>query len=379
MLVTITGISEASLRDAIEQSSVSIRHIFLPTLKDEHVSHILQTIFGEEKLSSSIVNATKRLGGVPRFLEYFFRSASKKAGAKTVSDVGDWLRSATGNELMDVVYLTSIFISELLQLNYDVPGEVLDNIFSLSVSERPVGLEQIISPNWTVERAQSRSLLYWRVTSGGLGIIVMPPILLYLIHLNCGRSTGAQIHPLRRPSATMTADDNESLAISALLHKLKAASIVGLEKVDFYRDLLGEPGRPDRPVTVPKCFDYKVLSEQVVKDTFQATRLDVLKMIRDNSASAPIAFINGRSAPFADAFIIFPELTIFIHEKQSTKSRQKNASGWSQKHQLSDSREREGWQLDDRCGFFFLYIRRSGWRNTTRRFSCFFCDNWDNW
>lgn len=176
VLVTITGISEASLRDAIEQSSVSIRHIFLPTLKDEHVSHILQTIFGEEKLSSSIVNATKRLGGVPRFLEYFLRSASKKAGAKTVSDVGDWLRSATGNELMDVVYLTSIFISELLQLNYDVPGEVLDNIFSLSVSERPVGLEQIISPNWTVERAQSRSLLYWRVTSGGLGIIVMPPI-----------------------------------------------------------------------------------------------------------------------------------------------------------------------------------------------------------
>ena len=358
VLVTITGIGKASLRDAIEQSSVSIRHIFLPTLKDEHVSYILKTIFGqrENELSPSIVNATKWLGGVPRFLEYFLRSASKKAAAKTVSEVWDWLHSATSNELMDVVILTSNIISGLLQLQYDVPGEVLDNIFSLSVSERPVGLQQIICPDWTVEQAQSKSLLYWRVTSGGLGIIVMPPILLHLIHLNCGRRS-AYVHPLKRPSATV--DDNESLAISALLHKLKSASIVGCETVDLYRDLLGEQGRPDRPLTVPKCFDYHVLSEQVVNETYQAKKLEILERSRVNPASSPIAFINGRSAPFADAFMIFPELTIFIQEKQSTKSRQKNASGWSPKYPLlantaDDEKDKVGDSMTD-GDFFFLY------------------------
>lgn len=253
MLVTITGISKPSLREAIEQSSVSIRHMFLPTLKEEHASHILQTIFGqlENKLSISIINATKWLGGIPRYLEYFLRSVSKKAFAKNVSEVWNRLRSATNKELMEVIILTSKIIASLLQLDYCGPSGILDDIFSLSVSKRPVGLQQIISHDWTVERAQSWLLLYWRVTSGGLGIIVMPPILLQVIHRNNGRTTGAYIHQFRPPSATMTADDNKSLAIRALLHKLKAASIVGLEKIDFYRDLLGELGLPDRQVTVP--------------------------------------------------------------------------------------------------------------------------------
>lgn len=266
-------------------------------------------------------------------LKYFLRSEANIAVAKTVSGVWDWLRVASSNDLMDVVIITGNIISGLLQRS-DVTAELMDNIFSLSVAERPVKLEQRISPEWTVERAQSRSLLHWKITSGGLGIIVMPPILLHLIHLNSGISAGAQVHPLRRPSATMTSDDNESLAISALLHKLKAASIVGLKEVDFYKDLLGEPGRPVRSVTVPKCFDYEVLSTRVLGKEFKATKLEVLGKSRQNSAMAPIAFINGRSASFEDALIIFPELTIYMQEKKSTKSCQQNAAGRIRKRPL---------------------------------------------
>jgi hypothetical protein len=361
VFVTITGISKASLRDAIEQSSVSIKHIFLPILKDKHISSILEKIFvlQENQLPSSIMNATKWLGGVPRFLEYFLRSVAKKACATTVSEVWDWLKSATSNELMDAIALTSHIISELILSSHEVSSDLLDNIFSLSVSERPVRLQQIISPEWTVERAQGNSLLYWRVTSGGFGIVIVPPIILNLIHINCGRRGGASIHALKRPSVTMTVDDNESLAISALLHKLKAAAIVGCETVDFYKDLIGAEGFGDRSVTVPKCFNYHVLSEQVTEGTFEVTKLETLERSRINPTSTPIAFVNGRSAPFADAFIIFPELVIFIQEKQSTKSRQKNASGWNRKSQF-----RPGPVVDEKnkvgnamitTDFFFMY------------------------
>lgn len=47
-----------------------------------------------------------------------------------------------------------------------------------------------------------------------------------------------------------------------------------------------------------------------------------------------MAFVNLRNAPFADAFIIFPELVIFIQEKQSVTARKQNASGWIARHQF---------------------------------------------
>ena len=39
-----------------------------------------------------------------------------------------------------------------------------------------------------------------------------------------------------------------------------------------------------------------------------------------------MAFLNGRNAPFADAFLTFPELVIFIQDKQSVTARQQNAT-----------------------------------------------------
>lgn len=40
-----------------------------------------------------------------------------------------------------------------------------------------------------------------------------------------------------------------------------------------------------------------------------------------------VAFLNAAHAPFADAFIIFKELVVLIHEKNFTTARQKRLSG----------------------------------------------------
>ena len=51
-----------------------------------------------------------------------------------------------------------------------------------------------------------------------------------------------------------------------------------------------------------------------------------------------MAFLNGRGAPFADAFLIFPELIMFIQYKKSVVASQQNADDWcSQSQHLIDS------------------------------------------
>jgi hypothetical protein len=92
---------------------------------------------------------------------------------------------------------------------------------------------------WTIEDAQNQSLLYWNGTLGRHGTVIMPALSLHHIHLNSATNAGASIHPLKRPTAFMSSDDNEALAVSALLHKFKAASIGGTTQILLYKDLMG--------------------------------------------------------------------------------------------------------------------------------------------
>ena len=94
-------------------------------------------------------------------------------------------------------------------------------------------------------------------------------------------------------------------------------------------------GWEDILVTVPKCFNLEVLRNQIGDDEFEAKKLKVLADREKVPQITPIAFVNGRNASFADAFIIFPELVIFIQEKQSVLARQQNASGWISEHKFS--------------------------------------------
>ena len=336
VFITITGISKARLFEAIQRSDVSVHVITLPVLKDAHIADILAKVFkvNADAIPRSVRNAVKWLGGVPRFLEYFLKTAADKSNCQTVSAMWKWLCEANLNKLMDVVSMTRPHVTGYGGES-KLPDDLLDNIFSLAIAGHPIRLDQQLihgTNMWTVEDAQNQSLLYWNGTPGRHGIVVMPPLLLHHIHLNSADGAGASIHQLKRPSAWMSSDDNEALAVSALLHKLKAASIGGTTQVFLYKDLMGGmkiEGVADVLVTVPKCFDLAVLDTQIGIKQFAQKKRETSKNTRRYPATTPIAFVNGRGASFADAFIILPEIVILIQEKQSVNARKRNVTEWT--------------------------------------------------
>lgn len=177
-----------------------------------------------------------------------------------------------------------------------------------------------------LDREWTSSLLYWKGIPGDAGIVTMLPLIL---HCAPKKISKCAIRLLERPPSTMTISDIEASAVTALLHKLKAASVIGLGQVLLFKDLMGGmrvQGREDILITVPKCFYLAVLPHQIGIIELAEKKIQVLSNSAARPWTTPMAFLNGRNAPFADAFLIFPELVIFIQDKQSVVARQQNAT-----------------------------------------------------
>ena len=288
VFITVTGRSKAHLFEAIERFSVHV--ITLPLLKDAHVADILAKVLKVDldAIPRSVRNAVKWLGGVPRFLECFLESTAEISNCKAIPAMWKWLCEADLNSLMDVIIKTRFKVTGYGAEN-KLPDDLLDNIFSLATAGRPIFLyQQLVHGDsmWTVEAAQNQSLLHWSGIRGGRGIVVMPPLLLHHIHLNSAHSAGASIQQLKRPPPFMSTDDIEVLAVSALLHKLKAAAIVGVTEEFLYKDLMGGmkiEGVADIQVTVPKCFNLEFLGTQIDVNQFERIKGSVTKFFNLSS------------------------------------------------------------------------------------------------
>ena len=135
------------------------------------------------------------------------------------------------------------------------------------------------------------------------------------------------VRPLERPPSTLIISDIEASAVTVLLHKLKAASIMGFEQVLLFKYLMGGmsiEGRDDVYVAVPKSFNLAVLPHHIGPEEIAEKKIHILS--NSDCPYTPVAFLNGRGAPFADAFLIFPELIMFIQYKKSVVASQQNAT-----------------------------------------------------
>lgn len=344
--LTITGLSSGVVAGAFNAGGVQATNFALPLLEEDHMAQIIARVFSLQS-ASGIPDDLRRalwwLGGIPRFLDYFLMCASEKvSGRKTLSAVWTWLSNAGANDIMDVVQLTAVrSYSSLISGNGEqsgLPDGVLDNLVSLSVSGLRVPLCMPLSPvdpAWTLERAQRHQLLCWHGLPGGEGRVVVPPLILFKAHSNSRlpQSGGGQcVAPLKRPSATMSADEYEALVVSALLHKLRAAAIAKLtsvtlrelpggELLDTRRDL------PDVSLPVPLNFERETCSSQVTASNFSGVVRGVRAKLALNPASAPSAFINTRGAAFVDAFLVFPEFLVLVKEHRSPAARRQQAIG----------------------------------------------------
>jgi hypothetical protein len=221
-------------------------------------------------------------------------------------------------------------------------------VFSLAVSGVPVNgdlkLPSCHTPDAgvlegkgsTIFDLQAKGELFFQTSSSSpakFGVVHLPPLIL--------RDRLADVAPiisLSLPSISMTFTSNETLAISVLLHKLRAFYCAGRPTVNLHE--LGLRKLTDRVVKVPSCFQLEVLSKQVTAANFDAFcaakrpntagsshAVDQRRGVDRVSTTTPVAFLNAKSAPFADAILLLGDFVLLIQEKQSVTARCKRLEG----------------------------------------------------
>lgn len=331
VFVTVTGVNADVIRNALISSGVGAVDISLPLLTLIHVCDVAKAFMPELNVNRPVlVNTLWWLGGVPRYLAYLFAQAALMALRKGAASVGR-TAVATFIDNIDSSQGTTL-ITQVAKRVLDRSGieaDVLDGALSFALVGQPVSRSLILSgasgAGYTVQRAQEGSLLYWHATpspghaADGLGVIDLPPIVLYWRHLTL--PTDEQVYLLRYFSPFMSSRDNEGVAVSVLMHKLRALSQLGTTTVHL--SALGLPlDACDYEVEVPKRFNVVRTDGNVDSRNF----LELVQRVRSNLES-PVAYVNGPTASFADAFIILRNFIIFIQEKQRVLARQQMAAG----------------------------------------------------
>lgn len=332
VFVTVTGVNADRIRAELDSTHVGVVDISLPLLTLDHICEVSKAFMPElDENRLVFVNTLWWLGGVPRFLAHLLEQAAEmiKPGQTNLvrrSEVAAFLNTIDATRGSSLIS----FVAKRVLSNRGLEAQVLDGALSFALVGQRVPRTHILSgtivDGYTVQRAQADSLLYWRptvlpsaATADGLGVIEVPPIVLYWRHLSL--PADQQVYLLQSFAPFMSSRDNEGVAVSVIMHKLHAMSQMGRRTVR-----LSELGLPliscDREVQLPTRFEVVRTSGNVESHNF----LDVVTSVR-RDPSMPVAYVNAPTAKFADAFIILPDFIIFFQEKQCVKSRLQAAAG----------------------------------------------------
>jgi hypothetical protein len=235
----------------------------------------------------SVREALWWLGGVPRFLEYFLADAAAAAGLPAHSGPRAALAAyINGLEPSGAANLVSSLVSSLEARQWGrcmAPAYVLEDAFCLSVAETRVPRASTLGGSAaggaeggvSAQDAQRQGLLYWRPRGeAGLGVIELPSLVLLWWQLQQQKQRWpgpsrplSAMHcfvpfPFLRDSEGIEVSDSEGfvpslcdspslrdsegLAVSVLLHKARAAALVGKDTVT-----LSSLGIPVHPSLVP--------------------------------------------------------------------------------------------------------------------------------
>lgn len=167
-------------------------------------------------------------------------------------------------------------------------------------------------------------MLYFERTAGeDEGLVRMPPLTLHWL----AKQAKPTLLLFRHVSCVMTPRDNESTVVSTLMHRM--AAMVRLGQVDASVSDLGIPTHdrfiPDTTVELPTAFGVADVRNNIDATNFGSFASAVRGRPRDFPTA--IAYINKPTAAFADAFILLPNYTIFIQEKQSVVARRAHDAG----------------------------------------------------
>ncbi|RYE84782.1 MAG: hypothetical protein EOO65_01670 [Methanosarcinales archaeon] len=329
--VTVTGTSAKHVADGFSQSSLSARAIVLPLLTDEHLQIILSTFLPTVRIKDNVMLqfALWWLGGVPRFLEYFLRSASRliRSTEVTREQVADFLSTISPEQAM-------MLVRTACSKPWEPPTQfepALRAALQLALTDTKVALHCELVPNVTVEGLQGEQLLYWEPDAHvpGKGSIRLPPVTLHWWHAHAVASDDskrhARIHLLQVPLHYMSSRDNESVLVGVLMHKFAAARTLGNETIAL-SDLgipVHAPHVLDVKVTIPTCFHVVRIKQRWQQHNRATAFGSLVATVRaamkdaERRATTAVAYISEANSSFADSMIVLQDFVILIQEKQS--------------------------------------------------------------
>lgn len=327
VFVTVTGVNATRIHSELDGSQIRPHDICLPLLTMEHTLTVARSFLPEAEMDRPLMrHVLWWLGGVPRFLEYLVGAAAHAAGLPDETgprqDVAAFLKRLEPAGAGDLISA----IAARLWDHTIVTTNVLDEAFSFAVMGASVPRDFHLTESVTVQQAQKDSLLYWRSTGGAReGVIQLPPLVLHWRQRWLAPTQ--RLFPMQNFVPFMSPRDNESVAAGVLMHKARAAVKLGRDEVLL--SSLGIPVHaaliPDITVRLPACFDVVRTDGNVTADNFKA----LVERVRSSATpvSTPVAFVNAATASFADAFLILPNIVIFIQEKQRVEARLAAACG----------------------------------------------------
>lgn len=346
VFVIVTGVTSDQIQAAFDDSSLRCKSISLPLLDLDHIVEVAEGLLplpGGMRWHTSrvLMHTLWWTGGVPRSLEHLICAAatrsprSRTAGstALTCDAVAQWLSALSwveGHSLVEAMAARLFRPTERVEYT-----DALRDAFSFALLEVNVPRTHTLAPHTspiTIDNAQKHSMLYWFAErgvsaaslGGPTGRIVLPPLALYAVQRTYVPSP-QHIYLLKYIVPFMSSRDNESVAVGALMHKCLALFLLG-KTTTTLTDLgippTRSPARLHNPsVSLPVCFDVVRTGGNVTAASFESFVSAVRGTPAAQKVNTAIAFVNGPTASFADAFIVLPDFVIYVQERQRVLAR----------------------------------------------------------
>eukprot|EP01039_Chlorochromonas_danica_P004235 gene4235-4654_t len=228
-----------------------------------------------------------------------------------------------GMKQAEVIHVSGWWCALCDRCRNDIPSDtVVANIISLCIAEAAVNnadeRDCMLSSTYTIERALQEEMLY--IQSVDPYIVTLPPVFLHNMHKFCAGKDAVRLITLQGMHGVMSSRDNEELYLSVLIHRLRAASIMGRASVLLY-DLLG----------TDQVIEGQINESIDTANSWTLTKADSTVKIENYHESAVVGSgkVNTPTASFADAFIRLKvyqterTVDILVQEKQSVTGRQK--------------------------------------------------------
>jgi hypothetical protein len=308
MYISVTGNYKETVPTSVDHAGYVGVNIFLPPLSMKQCFSIMESfglISADENVNPFFSHLVMLAGGVPRYLDYLISSIATRAlnsvsfKLSEVPLVNKFISYMNFRQMQDILRYWKQMCEFLTPLS--IPQKVIAGIVSLVVSEESVILGRVKDfdlgvTNYTIENALNQQLLY--VQSATAGNVTVPPLLLSHLHDRCSSGTMPSVHPLHSLEGIMCSRDNESLYLSVIIHRMRAAQILGCKYTWLYQ-LLGVAsvnGQADVMIDVSSA--DRMVFKKINKAVTASNYFDTM------AADFP-AKVNMPTAPFADAFIRF--------------------------------------------------------------------------